>query len=228
MMEINSLIEQTEELLTRFRGLESLKTLFPQEYAKLSPKLVLNDNTLSYLDDRLFELLNQDYFPCYYYDYSTNSKQKPYEGIKNIAIEPMGFNGYDWYYYGEGASWYFIYTNSDRFFDYYDYNGTGLLWIENQLINLPNYHPLQLLPDAVRYVWSMTGNLWLDSHLEGNNEFEFTTSEIVNLKQEYEEALEKLELLLFFDRWFTDNVAVAKLAINKVMQQIANQIDLND
>lgn len=227
-MEINSLIEQTEELLTRFRGLESLKTLFPQEYAKLSPKLVLNDNTLRYLDDRLFELLNQDYFPCYYYDYSNNSKQKPYEGIKNIAIEPMGFNGYDWYYYGQESIWYFIYTNSYQFFDYYDYNETGLLWIENQLINLPDYHPLQLLPDAIRYVWSMTGNLWLDSHPEGSNEFELTTSEIVNLKQEYEEALEKLELLRFFDRWFTDNVAVAKLAINKVMQQMINQIDANN
>jgi hypothetical protein len=57
---------------------------------------------------------------------------------------------------------------------------------------------------------------------------EINSFEIVYLKQEYEEASEKLELLLFFDRWFTDNVAVAKLAINKVMQQIANQIDLND
>lgn len=215
--DISLLIEQTRELSTKFQGIECLKSLFPSEYARLSLKLVLKDDVLRYLDDKLIELLNQEYFPCFRYDLIESFS--PYQGLRCVAIESMGFNGYDYYYYGEGASWYFIYTCSYENFDYYDDNEANLLALENQVTNFPDYHPIRLLPAAVRYVWSITGNTWLDSHPSANNEFELSIESIEELKLSYEEALEMCEPLLFFDRWFTDNLAVAKLLIDKIISR---------
>jgi hypothetical protein len=219
---MNAIIEQAKELSDRFRGIKLFKSLFPQVYAQLNPNLILNDDALEEIDVKLIQLLNEDYFPCYdpYYDYINKTRKRPYQGIEKLAIEPMGFNSYDYYY--DGAGWYFVYLLSNDCFDYYDYDYNALSFFERAVETLPLNHPLQLLPDVVRYVWAMTGNLWLDSHIEGDNEFDLIEVEVLYLEEEYKEAMVKLDRLLFFDRWFVNNYACAKVAINKIMQRLTN------
>jgi hypothetical protein len=221
---MNAIIEQAKELSYRFRGIKLLKSLFPQVYAQLNPNLILNDDALEEIDVKLIQLLNKDYFPCYdpYYDYINKTRERPYQGIEKLAIEPMGFNSYDYYYYYDGAGWYFVHLLSNDCFDYYGYDYNALSFFERAVETLPLNHPLQVLPDVVRYVWAMTGNLWLDSHIEGDNEFDLIEVEVLYLEEEYKEAMVKLDRLLFFDRWFVDNYACAKVAINKIMQRITN------
>jgi hypothetical protein len=221
---MNAIIEQAKELSDRFRGIKLLKSLFPQVYAQLNPNLILNDDALEEIDVKLIQLLNEDYFPCYdpYYDYINKTRKRPYQGIEKLAIKPMGFNSYDYYYYYDGAGWYFVHLLSNDCFDYYGYDYNTLSFFERAVETLPLNHPLQVLPDVVRYVWAMTGNLWLDSHIEGDNEFDLIEVEVLYLEEEYKEAMVKLDRLLFFDRWFADNYACAKVAIKKIMQRITN------
>ena len=85
---------------------------------------------------------------------------------------------------------------------------------------LPDSYPLTILPDVVRYVWAMTGNLWLDSHIEGDNEYTLSETEVLKLEEEYQQALALTVRLRFFDDWFVANPAIAQPAIAKVFRQI--------
>ena len=123
-------------------------------------------------------------------------------------------------YYGEGAGWYFVRMTSDECFDYYGYDYNTLSLIERVISLLPDSHPLSILPDVVRYVWAMTGNLWLDSHMEGDNEYTLSETEVLKLEEEYKEALSLLLRLRFFDEWFVANPAIAQPAIEQIFRQI--------
>ena len=85
---------------------------------------------------------------------------------------------------------------------------------------LVDSHPLSTLPDVVRYVWAMTGNLWLDSHVEGDNEYVLSETEVLKLEEEYRQALVLIARLRFFDDWFVANPALAQPAIEQIFRQI--------
>jgi hypothetical protein len=221
---MRSLIEKTRELSRRYNGLQATKDLFPQEYCQLKPNLILNDDALEQIDLRLIDLLNEHCFPCYDadYDYYQKARERPYTGWSKISIWPLGFDSYDFHYYSaEGASWYFVRMTSDECFDHYGYDYSAVALIEQVISPLPDSHPLRLLPDVVRYVWGMTANLWLDSHLEGDNEYLLKESEILHLEAEYQQALMAIARLRFFDGWFIANPALAQPAIAKVFRQIS-------
>lgn len=77
---------------------------------------------------------------------------------------------------------------------------------------------LEILPDVVKYVWANTGNLWLDSHEEA--EFNLIETEVLYLKETYQEAAAIKERLIFFDNWFIDNDAVARSLIDTIFNQL--------
>jgi hypothetical protein len=221
---MRSLIEKTRELSRRYNGLQATKDLFPQEYCQLKLSLILNDDALEQIDLRLIDLLNQHCFPCYDadYDYYQKTRERPYTGLEKISIWPLSFDSYDFHYYSaEGAGWYFVRMTSDECFDYYGYDYRALALIEQVISRLPDSHPLKLLPDVVRYVWGMTANLWLDSHLEGDNEYVLKEIEILHLEAEYQQALMAIARLRFFDCWFIANPALAQPAIANVFRQIS-------
>ncbi len=220
-----SLLTRAKELSRRFRGIKATKYLFPEEYANLKPNLILNDDALQEIDVRSVELLNEHYFPCYdpNYDYITKTRERPYPGISKISIVPMGFNSYDYYYQDWGGSWYFVQMESNACFDYYGYDYNALSLFEQEVATFVDYHPIQILPEVIRYVWAMTGNIWLDSHDEGDNEFDLIETEILYLEREYQEALAMMERLLFFENWFFDNYAVARRLINVIMEKVARR-----
>lgn len=62
---MNEVIEKLKAANYRFRGLEQTKSLFTAEYARLNPKLILNDDALEEINTRLIELIGEHYFPCY-------------------------------------------------------------------------------------------------------------------------------------------------------------------
>lgn len=219
---MRSLLEKTKELSRRYNGLQATKDLFPEEYYQLNANLILNDDALEQIDVRLIELLNEHYFPCYDcdQDYYKNTRERPYKGLEKISICPLGFDSYDYHYYGEGASWYFVRMTSDECFDYYGYDYNALSLIERVISLLPDSHPLTILSDVVRYVWAMTGNLWLDSHVEGDNEYTLSETEVLKLEAEYRQALALLDRLRFFDNWFCANPGIAQPAIEQIFRQI--------
>lgn len=218
---MRSLLERTKELSRRYNGLQATKDLFPEAYCQLNSNLVLNDDALEQIDVRLIELLNEHCFPCYdiHRDYHKKTRERPYTGLEKISIWPLGFDSYD-YYSGEGASWYFVRMTSDECFDYYGYDYRTLDLIEQVTSSLPDSHPLTILPDVVRYVWAMTGNLWLDSHVEGDNEYTLSETEVLKLEAEYRQALVLIVRLQFFDNWFIANPTIAQPTIDKVFLQI--------
>ena len=203
----------------RFRGLELTKSLFPAEYARLNPKLILNDDALEEIDTRLIELIGEHYFPCYdpLYDYINKTRERSYSGLKTIGIEAMGFYAYD-YYYNDGASLYFISLATDEYFGYYGYEYNALSYLDWEMQALAHYHPLQILPDAIRYVWAMTGNIWLDTHPDNEDEYDLSAVQILDLADDYIEAVAWIRRLQWFDCWFRDNVAIATTAVNKIVQ----------
>ena len=236
---MRSLLEKTKELSRRYNGLQATKDLFPEEYCQLNANLILNDDALEQIDVRLIDLLNEHCFPCFDIDrdYSKKTRERPYRGLEKISICPSGFDSYDYYYlgarslapsddagshryYGEGAGWYFVRMTSDECFDYYGYDYRTLDLIERAISLLPDSYPLTVLPDVVRYVWAMTGNLWLDSHIEGDNEYTLSETEVLKLEEEYRQALALIVRLRFFDDWFVANSAIAQPAIAKVFHQI--------
>ena len=109
---------------------------------------------------------------------------------------------------------------SDECFDYFGYDYNALSLIERVISLLPDSHPLGILPDVVRYVWAMTGNLWLDSHTEGDNEYTLSETEVLKLEEEYRQALALLVRLRFFDNWFCANPTIAQPAIEQIFRQI--------
>ncbi len=236
---MRSLLEKTKELSRRYNGLQATKDLFPEEYCQLGANLILNDDALEQIDVRLIELLNEHCFPCYdaNRDYHKKTREIPYTGLEKISICPLGFDSYDclgahslasyadagshrYYYSDEGASWYFVRMTSDECFDYYGYDYNALSLIERATDLLPDSHPLTILPDVVRYVWAMTGNLWLDSHVEGDNEYTLSETEVIMLEEEYRQALALLVRLRFFDNWFCANPTIAQPAIEQIFRQI--------
>ena len=219
---MRSLLERTRQISRRYNGLQVIKDLFPEEYCQLNANLILNDDALEQIDVRLIELLNEHCFPCYDIDrdYSKNTRERPYTGLAKILICPSGFDSYDYYYYGEGAGWYFVRMTSDECFDYYGYDYRTLDLIERAISPLADSHPLAILPDVVRYVWAMTGNLWLDSHVEGDNEYTLSETEVLKLEKEYRQALVLTARLRFYDDWFVANPALAQPAIQQVFRQI--------
>ena len=219
---MRSLLERTRQLSRRYNGLQATKDLFPEEYCQLNANLILNDDALEQIDVQLIDLLNKHCFPCYdaERDYYKNSRERPYTGLGKISICPLGFDSYDYYYYGEGVGWYFVRMTSDECFDYYGYDYNALSSIERVISPLPDSHPLNILPDVVRYVWAMTGNLWLDSHVEGDNEYTLSETEVIMLEEEYRQALALLVRLRFFDDWFCANPAIAQPAIEQIFRQI--------
>lgn len=220
---MRSLLERTRELSRRYNGLQATKDLFPEEYCQLNANLILNDDALKRIDVRLIDLLNEHCFPCYDtdYDYYQKTRARPYMGLAKISIWPLGFDPYAYHYYSnEGAGWYFVRMTSDECFDYYGYDYRTLDLIERAISPLPDTHPLRILPDVVRYVWAMTGNLWLDSHVEGDNEYTLSETEVLKLEEEYRQALTLLARLRFFDDWFIANPTIAQPAIEKVFRQI--------
>ena len=214
-----SLLEKAKELSIRFRGLKATQYLFPEEYAQLNPNLILNDDALQEIDMRLIELLNEHYFPCYdfCYDYQKKTRERPYLGLEKISIVTMGFNSYDYHYFNSGASWYYVQIVSELYFAYYDYNLTALSAVEDAVLEFHD-RALEILPDVVKYVWANTGNLWLDSHEEA--EFDLIETEVLYLKETYQEAAAIMERLIFFDNWFIDNNAVARSLIDPIFNQL--------
>lgn len=219
---MRSLLERTRQLSRRYNGLQATKDLFPEEYCQLGANLILNDDALEQIDIRLIDLLNEHCFPCYdcERDYSKKTRERPYTGLGKISICPSGFDSYDYYYYGEGVGWYFVRMTSDECFDYYGYDYNALSLIERVISPLPDSHPLSILPDVVRYVWAMTGNMWLDSHTEGDNEYTLSETEVIMLEEEYRQASALLVRLHFFDDWFCANPAIAQPAIAQIFRQI--------
>ena len=244
---MRSLLERTRQLSRRYNGLQATKNLFPEEYCQLNANLILNDDALEQIDVRLIDLLNEHCFPCYdcERDYYKNTRERPYTGLEKISICPSGFDSYDYhlgarslasdpryalgvadagshryYYYGEGVGWYFVRMTSDECFDYYGYDYNALSSIERVISPLPDSYPLSILPDVVRYVWAMTGNLWLDSHIEGDNEYTLSETEVIMLEEEYRQALSLLVRLRFFERWFCANPTIAQPAIEQIFRHI--------
>ena len=109
---------------------------------------------------------------------------------------------------------------SDECFDYCGYDYRTLDLIERSISLLPDNYPLTILPNVVRYVWAMTGNLWLDSHIKGDNEYILSETEVLKLEEEYRQALVLIVRLRFFDDWFVANPTIAQPAIAKVFRQI--------
>ncbi|MEM8831286.1 MAG: hypothetical protein AAGE96_18285 [Cyanobacteria bacterium P01_G01_bin.19] len=219
---MRSLLERTKQLSRRYNGLQATKDLFPEEYCQLGANLILNDDALEQIDIRLIDLLNEHCFPCYdcERDFVENTRERPYTGLGKISICPSGFDSYDYYYHGEGVGWYFVRMTSDECFDYFGYDYRTLDSIERVISLLPDSHPLSILPDVVRYVWAMTGNLWLDSHVEGDNEYTLSETEVIMLEEEYRQALVLLVRLRFFDNWFCANPTIAQPAIAQIFRQI--------
>lgn len=220
---MRSLIERTRQLSRRYNGLQATKDLFPEEYCQLNSNLILNDDALEQIDVRLIDLLNEHCFPCYDtdYDYYKKTRERPYTGLEKISIWALGFDNYAYHYYsGEGAGWYFVRMTSDECFNYYGYDYRTLDLIERAISRLPDSHPLTILPDVVRYVWAMTGNLWLDSHIEGDSEYTLSETEVLKLEEEYRQALVLIVRLRFFDDWFFANPTIAQPAIERVFRQI--------
>ena len=212
-------LEKLKEVNYRFRGLELTKSLFNAEYALLNRDLILDDNALEKIDIRLIDLINEHYFPCYdpEYDYLNKSRSRPYTGLKTIGIEAMGFSAYD-YDYNNGASLYFISIASDEYFSYYGYEYNALSLLEMEMQALPHYHPLQILPDAIRYVWAMTGNVWLDTYPDNEEVYDLTKAQILDLAADYKEAIAWIRRLQWFDCWFDNNFAIATTVVNKIVQ----------
>lgn len=219
------IIEKTKELSRKYNGLQMTRVLFPEEYCRLDANLILNDDALEQIDTKLINLLNKYCFPCCdtCYNFYEKTRERPYLGLDQISIYPMSFDSYRFpdYYSDEGSSWYFVYVTSDKSFSYYGYDYSAINLIEQIISRLPNSHPLTILPDVVRYVWAMTGNLWLDSHIEEeDNQYYLDEAEVLRLEKEYAQALVKLVELSFFDQWFTANYATAQPAIARVFSQI--------
>lgn len=221
-----SLLEKAKELSIRFRGLKATQYLFPEEYTQLNPNLILNDDALQEIDMRLIELLNEHYFPCYdlSYDYQKKTRERPYLGLEKISIVPMGFNGYDYHYFNSDTSWYYVQTVSDLCFEYYGYNLAALSAVEDAVLEFQS-QALGILPDVVKYVWGATDNLWLDSHEEP--EFDLIETEVLYLKEIYQEARAIIDRLIFFDNWFNDNNAVARSLIDSIFNRLPNDRGIN-
>jgi hypothetical protein len=218
---MNSLLAKSRQLSHRFRGIKATKYLFPEEYTQLSPNLILNDDALEIIDRRLIELLNEHCFPCFdpNYDYQLQKRERPYLGLEKIAIMPDPYSDYDCYYGGVGHSWLYVHMTIDEYLGSLGYDESIVDYVERTVNNDFSGHPLSILPDVLRYVLAITGNLWLDTHFESDNEYELTKLEVITLEEHYREALGLMSQLEFFDRWFEDNRAIAQKVIDVIFRK---------
>ncbi|MEL7408362.1 MAG: hypothetical protein AAFN00_15630, partial [Cyanobacteria bacterium J06558_2] len=189
---------------------------------ELEHGLMLSDDVLDSIDQELIRLINQNYFPCYdprrYFSEST--RERPYTGLQNIAIYPMGFEpsfcGDD----DDTACWMFVSNVSDESFNYFGYDEALLTLVEHYTDCFSHNHPLRLLADVLRYIWKMTGNLWLDSTMEVEEEHILNEFNINLLHGDYVRAKEDLGRLRTFSNWFSKDIDSAKLEIDKAFYQM--------
>lgn len=218
-MDIKLLIRQNREAWEKYSGLRIMMEYFPEEYANLKGDVVLNDDFLDELDNKLIDLINTHLFPCFdpYYDFCSEHRERPYMGLSKISIIPMGFTGQAYCLEDYQSSDFFVYETCQEKLGYFYYSHDYISSLEQQISPISDFHPMSILPDMVRYITALTRNTWLDSHPEEDCEYDLNEYHIQSLLEAYDDALEICERLRFFDSWFQDNPALAKTSIEQII-----------
>ena len=204
-------------LAVKFKGLELMELLFPQEYAQLDPQTPLDKSNLLQIDRQFVSLLNQYCFPCYAdCQIPTQYRGGNYYGIREIDLVTIGYDPYQ--YWKWETSWDYVYSylanDCDLIPEWLDLDRVG------ESVREFRGHPLEFFPEVLAWTGRMTGNVWLDNPVSEGIVEAPSPGNIEYLKKEYIKAERIFDRLMVFNGWFRDNRAVAEELIDKILNRI--------